>query len=108
MHPKLLLLQAGLLLALTCTHAQTTPYAPSRAEILARYHKARSLDSIATRSIFKTTIRPHWSAETFEFLPLPGSDHTDGGPYGRVQRRDFFVRHLLGVEPPNRNMLISE
>jgi dipeptidyl aminopeptidase/acylaminoacyl peptidase len=43
------------------------------------------------------------AGKTFEFLPLPGSDHTDGGPYGRVQRRDFFVRHLLGVEPPLRN-----
>ena len=43
------------------------------------------------------------AGKTFEFLPLPGSDHTDGGPYGRVQRRDFFVRHLLGVEPPHRN-----
>jgi len=41
--------------------------------------------------------------KTFEFLPLPGFDHTDGGPYGRIERRDFFVRHLLGVEPPHRN-----
>jgi len=43
------------------------------------------------------------AGKTFEFLPLPGSDHTDGGPYGRIERRDFFVRHLLGVEPPHRN-----
>lgn len=43
------------------------------------------------------------AGKTFEFLPLPGSDHTDGGPYGRVERRDFFVRHLLDVEPPHRN-----
>jgi dipeptidyl aminopeptidase/acylaminoacyl peptidase len=43
------------------------------------------------------------SGKSFEFLPLPGFDHTDGGPYGRVKRRDFFVRHLLGVEPPHRN-----
>ena len=48
------------------------------------------------------------AGKTFEFLPLPGSDHTDGGPYGRIQRRDFFVRHFLGVEPINRNGLISE
>jgi dipeptidyl aminopeptidase/acylaminoacyl peptidase len=43
------------------------------------------------------------AGKTFEFLPLPGSDHTDGGPYGRVKRRDFFVKHLLGVDPPLRN-----
>jgi len=53
-------------------------------------------------------VRIRWDAlikaqKTFEFLPLPGFDHTDGGPYGRVGRRDFFVRHLLGVEPPHRN-----
>jgi dipeptidyl aminopeptidase/acylaminoacyl peptidase len=41
--------------------------------------------------------------KTFDFLPLPGSDHTDGGAYGRVRRRDFFVKHLLGVDPPLRN-----
>lgn len=43
------------------------------------------------------------AGKTFDFLPLPGSDHTDGGPYGRVKRRDFFVKHLLGVDPPLRN-----
>ena len=43
------------------------------------------------------------AGKTFEFLPIPGSDHTDGGPYGRIERRDFFVRHLLDVEPPHRN-----
>jgi dipeptidyl aminopeptidase/acylaminoacyl peptidase len=36
----------------------------------------------------------------FDFLVLPGSDHTSGGPYGEHKRRDFFVRHLLGVEAP--------
>jgi iron(III) transport system substrate-binding protein len=25
------------------------------------------------------------------------------GTYGERRRQDFFVRHLLGVEPPNRN-----
>ncbi|MBS1715422.1 MAG: S9 family peptidase [Armatimonadetes bacterium] len=39
----------------------------------------------------------------FDFLILPGMDHTDGGPYGERKRRDFFVRHLLGVEPPDWN-----
>ena len=44
------------------------------------------------------------SGKTFDFLPLPGMDHTDGGPYGRMKRRDFFVKHLLGVDPPQRNL----
>ncbi len=39
----------------------------------------------------------------FELVVITGSDHTGGGPYGERRRRDFFVRHLLGVEPPDRN-----
>jgi dipeptidyl aminopeptidase/acylaminoacyl peptidase len=42
----------------------------------------------------------------FEFLEVPGADHGTRGPaFGYVQRRtqDFFVRHLLGEEIPNRN-----
>ncbi len=35
----------------------------------------------------------------FDFFPLPGQGHTGGGAYGERRRRDFFVRHLLGVEP---------
>ena len=41
--------------------------------------------------------------KTFEFLPLPGVGHSDGGPYGRIKKRDFFVKHLLEVDPPQRN-----
>ncbi len=41
--------------------------------------------------------------KTFEFLPLPGVGHSDGGPYGRKRKRDFFVKHLLGVDAPDRN-----
>lgn len=54
----------------------------------------------STYRVADALIKAH---KVFEFLPIPGSDHTDGGPYGRVARRDFFVRHLLGVEPPHRN-----
>jgi len=41
--------------------------------------------------------------KTFDFLPVPGMGHSDGGPYGRMRKRDFFVQHLLGVAPPSRN-----
>jgi dipeptidyl aminopeptidase/acylaminoacyl peptidase len=44
------------------------------------------------------------AGKVFDFLPLPGMDHTDGGPYGRMKRRDFFVKHLLDVDPPDRNL----
>jgi dipeptidyl aminopeptidase/acylaminoacyl peptidase len=42
--------------------------------------------------------------KTFEFLPVPGMGHSDGGPYGRLKRRDFFVQHLLQATPPDRNI----
>lgn len=41
--------------------------------------------------------------KTFDFLAVPGMGHSDGGPYGRLKKRDFFVKSLLGVEPPDRN-----
>ncbi len=43
------------------------------------------------------------AGKDFDFVVITGSDHTDGGPYGERRRRDYFVRHLLGVEPPERN-----
>jgi len=39
----------------------------------------------------------------FDFLAVPGMGHGDGGPYGRVKKRDFFVKNLLGIDPPDRN-----
>src|SRR5207237_142333 len=39
----------------------------------------------------------------FDMLVVPGAGHGMGGQYGTRRQRDFFVRHLMGVEPPNRN-----
>ena len=36
----------------------------------------------------------------FELVVLPGVNHTMGGDYGEHKRFDFFVRHLLKVNPP--------
>lgn len=36
----------------------------------------------------------------FEFVMLPGVRHTLGESYGERKRRDFFVKHLLGIEAP--------
>jgi dipeptidyl aminopeptidase/acylaminoacyl peptidase len=43
------------------------------------------------------------AGKEFDFLAVPGMDHSDGGPYGRIKKRNFFVRHLMGVEPPDIN-----
>ena len=36
----------------------------------------------------------------FELIVLPGAHHTMGDAYGQHKRYDFFVRHLLGQQPP--------
>ena len=38
---------------------------------------------------------------------VPGAGHGSGGDYGERKRWDFFVRHLLGVEPPDRNRVLA-
>ena len=43
------------------------------------------------------------AGKNFEFLAIPGMGHSDGGAYGRKKKRDFFVKSLLGVDPPDRN-----
>jgi dipeptidyl aminopeptidase/acylaminoacyl peptidase len=40
----------------------------------------------------------------FDFLLVPGGGHGAGGAYGQRRLQDFFVRHLLGQEPPDRNV----
>ncbi len=47
------------------------------------------------------------AGKDFEFVDLPGLDHTSGGTFGERKRRDFFVKNLLGVDPPERNSVIT-
>jgi dipeptidyl aminopeptidase/acylaminoacyl peptidase len=37
----------------------------------------------------------------FEFILIPGAHHTMGENYGEHKRADFFVKNLLGVDPPS-------
>ena len=39
----------------------------------------------------------------FDFLLVPNGGHGAGGAYAARRREDFFVRHLLGKDPPDRN-----
>jgi dipeptidyl aminopeptidase/acylaminoacyl peptidase len=43
------------------------------------------------------------AGKDFDLLVMPGVGHSDGGRYGERRRRDFFVRHLHGVSPPDWN-----
>ncbi len=47
------------------------------------------------------------AGKEIDFLIIPGSDHTSGGPYGERKRRDFLTKNLLGVEPPNWNAEVN-
>ena len=44
----------------------------------------------------------------FDLLVVPDGGHGAGGQYGQRRLQDFFVRHLQGIEPPNRNAAPSE
>ncbi len=41
----------------------------------------------------------------FELVVVPSAGHGGGGRHGDKKRKDFFRKHLLGIEPPDRNAL---
>lgn len=43
------------------------------------------------------------AGKDFDLVFVPGAGHGSGGAYGQRRMRDFFTRHLLGVEPPDHN-----
>ena len=61
-----------------------------------------NVDPASTMQVVNALIKAN---KTFEFIVLPGAGHSSGGAYGDRKRYDFFVRHLLGVEPPDWNQV---
>ena len=59
-----------------------------------------NVDPASTFQVVNALIKAN---KTFDLLVIPGAGHTSGGPYGDRKRNDFFVHHLMGVEPPDRN-----
>ena len=59
-----------------------------------------NVDPSSTMQVVNALIKAN---KTFDLLVIPGADHTNGGPYGTRKMSDFFVHHLLNVEPPQRN-----
>jgi dipeptidyl aminopeptidase/acylaminoacyl peptidase len=43
------------------------------------------------------------AGKDFDLLVVPNAGHGMGGAYGTRRMQDFFVRHLHGIEPPERN-----
>jgi dipeptidyl aminopeptidase/acylaminoacyl peptidase len=44
----------------------------------------------------------------FDLLVLPGRNHGIESAYVTRKRYDFFVKHLLGIDPPHRNRMDPE
>ncbi len=60
-----------------------------------------NVDPASTLQVVNELIK---AGKDFDLLAIPGAGHGAGGSeYGRHRQNDFFVRHLLGVEPPARN-----
>jgi dipeptidyl aminopeptidase/acylaminoacyl peptidase len=64
-----------------------------------------NVDPASTFQVANALIK---ASKTFDMLVIPGQDHNAGrggetGPYGEKKQWDFFVHHLMGAEPPDRN-----
>ncbi len=64
-----------------------------------------NVDPASTLQLVNALIK---ADKQFDFLMVPNMAHSSGGAYGERKRRDFFVRHLLGVEPPTWDSLVKE
>ena len=57
-----------------------------------------NVDPASTMQVVNALVK---AGKDFEFIFLPGQRHTMGEAYGEHKRYDFFVRHLMGVNPPS-------
>ena len=55
-----------------------------------------NVDPASTMQVVNALIK---ADKDFDLLVIPNADHGQDGAYGDRRRKDFFVRHLLGVEP---------
>ena len=59
--------------------------------------------NVPTESTFRLADALIKAGKDFDLVVVPGAGHGMGGAYGTRRMNDFFVRHLLGQEPPDRN-----
>ena len=57
-------------------------------------------DNVDPASTMQVVSALQKAGKDFELVVVPGAHHTMGEPFGEHKRADFFVRHLLGVNPP--------
>jgi dipeptidyl aminopeptidase/acylaminoacyl peptidase len=59
-----------------------------------------NVDPASTMQVANALVK---ADKDFDLLVIPGSNHGAAeSPYGTRRRADFFVRHLLGIEPRSR------
>jgi dipeptidyl aminopeptidase/acylaminoacyl peptidase len=57
----------------------------------------KNVDPSSTMQVVNALVK---ADKDFDLLVVPGAGHGVGsGPYGSRRTKDFFVRHLLHVEP---------
>ncbi|MFO8174800.1 MAG: prolyl oligopeptidase family serine peptidase, partial [Longimicrobiales bacterium] len=61
-----------------------------------------NVDPSSTMQVVDALIQ---AGKDFDFMAVPGANHGSGGDFGVRKRYDFFVRHILGMEPPDWNRL---
>jgi len=61
-----------------------------------------NVDPASTLQVANALIKAN---KNFDLLAVPGGGHGAGGAYYQRLLQDFFVHHLLGVEPPDWNKI---
>jgi dipeptidyl aminopeptidase/acylaminoacyl peptidase len=62
-----------------------------------------NVDPASTEQFVNALIKAN---KDFEYVFVPGAKHiSNGGIYGGRKRRDFFVKNLLGADPPEWNAM---
>jgi dipeptidyl aminopeptidase/acylaminoacyl peptidase len=59
-----------------------------------------NVDPSSTMQFANALIR---AGKTFELVVVPGANHGAGGQFTNRKRNDWFVRNLLGLDPPDWN-----
>jgi len=63
-----------------------------------------NVDPSSTMQVVNALIKAN---KDFDLLVVPGMNHSNGGTFGERKRRDFFVKNLLDVKPPDWNSIIK-
>lgn len=63
-----------------------------------------NVDPASTMQVVNALIK---AGKDHQLVVVPGGDHAEGtiGKYGMRKQRDFFVKELMGVEPPKWNRM---